>query len=134
LGRALPDKRYGIFLGLAFEHFCFQHADLIAKRLGFSAVAYDHGSWFQKADLATGAQVDLLFKRADKVITLCEVKYREQVGRQVIAEVEKKAAALAAFRGFTVEKVLISALPPSKEVLQAGYFSQILSADDLAVG
>lgn len=132
LSQALPDKRYEVFLGLAFEHFCHQHASLIARKLGFSAVSYSHGSWFRKGDLATGAQVDLLFKRADKVITLCEVKHRERVGLEVIAEVERKVAALSAFfRNHTVEKVLISALPPAATLVNEGYFARILTADDL---
>ena len=134
LHRALPEKKYEVFLGLAFEHFCRQHADLIARQLGFSAVAYDFGSWFRKPDLATGAQVDLLFKRADKVITLCEVEHREHVGREVIDDVQKKVAALSFFRNHSVEKVLISALPPSREVQDAGYFTRILTADDFAAG
>jgi AAA+ ATPase superfamily predicted ATPase len=131
LHQALPEKRYHVFLGLAFEHFCYQHAHLIAKRLGFSAIAYDYGSWFRKSDLSTGAQVDLLFKRADKVLTLCEVKFRERVGKEIIEEVDKKAEALSAFGNFTIERVLISAFPPSDELNDEGYFSAILTVEDL---
>jgi AAA+ ATPase superfamily predicted ATPase len=132
LHQALPAKRYNVFRGLAFENFCYQHAPLIARKLGFSAVAYDCGSWFRKSDLATGAQVDLLFKRADNVITLCEVKFRERVGREVIDEVARKLAALPGLGNYTVEKALISAFPPSKELLEEGFFSRVLTADDLA--
>jgi AAA+ ATPase superfamily predicted ATPase len=134
LHQALPDKRYEIFLGLAFEHFCRHHTDLIADRLGFAAVAYQHGAWYRKPDLATGAQVDLLFKRADNILTLCEVKHRERVGHQVIAEVKRKAEALTALSNYTVEPVLISALPPTDEVVDAGYFTSILTAEDFATG
>ena len=138
LHRALPDRRYDTFRGLAFEHFCHQHAHLIAQRLGFSAVAYEHGSWFRRGDLATGAQVDLLFLRADRVVTLCEVKFRQRIGREIIADVESKVAALDGLTlprgragGYTVERVLISALPPVSELADEGYFSRILTVDDL---
>jgi predicted AAA+ superfamily ATPase len=130
LAVALPDKRYEVFLGLAFERFCYQHAHLLAKKLGFSAVAYDFGSWFQKRDMTDGAQIDLLFKRADRVLTLCEVKHREKVGLGVISEVEKKVERLRESTNDTIEKVLISARPPSRNVLKAGYFSKVLTIDD----
>ena len=120
-----------MFRGQAFEHFCNQHASLIAHRLGFSAVAYEAGSWFRRADLATGAQVDLLFQRADHVTTLCEVKFKERVGREVIEEVERKVAALEPLGSDTIERVLISARPPSRELLEEGYFSRVLTVEDL---
>ena len=131
LHQALPDGRYRVFLGLAFEHFCYQHAGLLARKLGFSAVAYDYGSWFNRGDQTTGAQVDLLFRRADRVITLCEVKFRDDVGREVIEEVERKVAALRALGDHPVERVLISATPPSRALREEGYFSSIITAEDL---
>ncbi|MFH0947197.1 MAG: ATP-binding protein [Planctomycetota bacterium] len=129
--QALPKGRYEDFLGLAFEQFCFQHAEQIARRLGFSAVAFDYGSWFQRDDQGSGAQIDLLFKRADRVITLCEVKFRERVGLEVVAEVEQKVTALSKHWSHAIEKVLISALPPSPELETEGYFAHVLTADDL---
>jgi len=132
LHQALPDKRYEVFLGFAFESFCHQHALVIAKRLGFSGVAFEFGPWFKKTTISKGAQIDLVFKRADNVITLCEVKYRRQVTQEVIDEVEAKVDALDAPKSTTIEKVLISALPPNREVYDAGYFSAILTADDFA--
>ena len=131
LHQALPDGRYSVFLGLAFEQFCYQHAGLLARKLGFSAVAYEYGSWFRRGDQTTGAQVDLLFRRADRVITLCEVKFREDVGREVIDEVERKVTALRALAGHPVERVLVSALPPCRKLRDEGYFSAIITAEDL---
>ena len=125
-----PDKRLEIYLGQAFENFCIQHADTIAEMLGFSVVAYDCGSWFKRKDLTDGAQIDLLFKRADNVVTLCEMKHRRRVTRAVIDEAEAKADALQLGSSITVEKVLISARPPEQEVYNAGYFSRILTIED----
>ena len=51
LHQALPDKRYKVLLGLAFESFCNQHVRLIARKLYFSAVAYKCGPWFKKRTL-----------------------------------------------------------------------------------
>ena len=131
LNHALPDRRYRIFLGLAFENYCYKNAALLASKIGFGIVAYDYGPWFSKNDLAKGAQIDLLFRRADNVITLCEVKHKKNVGVEVIGEVEKKVDALMRQTDQTVEKVLVSAYPPSEKVLNEGYFTKILSAEDL---
>ena len=66
------------------------------------------------------------------MITLCEVKFRQRVGKQVIAEVERKIAALGAFRDHSVERILICASLPSGELRHEGYFDRILTAEDLA--
>lgn len=131
LHQALADRRYDIWRGLAFERFCRQHAGLFAKQLGFSAVAYDHGSWFRRSHLREGVQVDLLFKRADRVLTLCEVKFRDRVGTEVIEEVERKMNLLQGFEGYAVEKVLISVTPPAEKLGREGYFARILTIEDL---
>lgn len=131
LHQALPDRRYEVFRGLALEHLCYHHAHLIAQRLGFSAVLYEYGSWFRKGDLATGAQVDLLFRRADRVLTLCEVKFAQKVGTKVIKEVEQKVQALAAMGRYTVERVLITVHPPTQNLLNEGYFNQVLTVEEL---
>ena len=136
LHSALPDQRYLVWRGLAFEHFCRQNAESIARILGFSAVRYTSGVWFGRADMRTGAQVDLLFSRADSVVTLCEVKYREELGREVFSQVERKAEAirnspLNKGKNFTIEKVLISALPVPDAIAEEGYFSGIVTLDKL---
>jgi hypothetical protein len=134
LSLALPDGRFSIYLGLAFERFCYRHSALIARRLGFSAVAYECGAYFGRSDSGSGSQIDLLFKRADRVITLCEVKFQKTVGREVVAEVERKIQALSrAWPTHSIEKVLISAYPPSSEISNEGYFSAILTTADFAL-
>ncbi len=137
LHQALPDRRYAVFMGLAFERFCHWHADLLAEKLGFSAVAYDCGPWFRRQHLTTGAQIDLLFRRADRVTTLCEIKFRKHVGREVIADVEHKVAALSASgspleSAGAIERVLVTAYPPTQDLRDEGYFARILTVDELA--
>jgi hypothetical protein len=133
LHEALPERAYDAWRGLAFEDLCRRHAALIADHLRFSAVAYESGSWFRRGLAGGGVQVDLLFLRADRVATLCEVRFRERVGREVIPEVERKAQALAR-PGWTVEKVLLTVTPPSPDLLREGYFSRIVLAEELFAG
>lgn len=58
--------------GLAFEDVCLRHEKQIKKALGFAAVACQSGPWLSKEETA---QIDLLFDRDDRMITLCEMKF-----------------------------------------------------------
>ncbi len=70
---------YRAWAGHAFEGVCLKHARQIREALGIQSVAAETGSWryvSEKGRTAErGAQIDLLFDRADGVITLCEAKY-----------------------------------------------------------
>lgn len=128
----ISSQQYAIWKGLAFEFFCYQHHERIADRLGFGAVRYECGSWFTRHDLQSGAQIDMLFSRADRVFTLCEVKFNEKpIGKEIIQDVEKKIEAFPNPRRWTIEKVLITASPPTKDLVKEGYFHRILTLEDL---
>ncbi|OVE73403.1 hypothetical protein BVX93_01750 [bacterium B13(2017)] len=134
--QALPEQKYAIWKGLSFEHFCRQNEKTIASILGFKAVRYEVGSWYQRKDLKKGAQIDLLFKRADNVITLCEVKNKKSIDSQIISQVEKKVEVLLNSplnkgKHFTIEKVLISVHPPPPAIYNLGFFSKIISLEEL---
>ncbi len=130
--RYAPDKKYDIWCGLTFERLCHQHSSIIAEKLGFSAVNYDCGSWFTRSSPRGGAQIDLLFLRDDRVITLCECKFKdEKIGRGVIAEVQTKRQALPNPKKHTIEAVLITASPPTEDLSKQRFFNRILQLDDL---
>jgi AAA+ ATPase superfamily predicted ATPase len=128
----VSDRDYASWRGIAFERICHQHHSLLAERLGFGAVRYTCGPWFSRTEIHGAAQIDLLFIRADGVITLCELKYQEApVGKGVIAEVEQKIARLPNPRGLTMERVLITASDPTRELARERYFHRILRLEDL---
>ena len=60
--------------GYAFEQVCLAHTIQIKKALGISGVHTDVSSWISHGE-GTGAQVDLVIDRADRVINLCEIKF-----------------------------------------------------------
>ena len=60
--------------GLAFERVCMAHIPQIKKALGIQQIGTQYYSWRSKEG-ESGAQIDLLIERADRVINLCEVKY-----------------------------------------------------------
>lgn len=131
--RALNQASYQTWLGYAFERFCRKHHKLIAKILGFVAVKYRSGSFFNrntdKED--RGFQIDLLFDRADHVLTICEIKYTQsKTSTDVIDEFEQKLARLPNIKNKTIEKVLITAAGASDSLINRTYFDRIISLDD----
>lgn len=68
--------------GFAFETLCMQHVAKVKHALGLAAVPAEAASWRfipGRGSSSQGAQVDLLFDRADGVVTLCELKFCNEV-------------------------------------------------------
>lgn len=131
---ATQSQAYRSWRGRAFEAICIDHSHRIAQRLGFSGIDYEAGPWFRAPrNRLPGVQIDLVFDRADDVITLCEMKRQvATVGKGVIEEVERKAAVLEMeYPRKTIQRVLIADAPISTEVETASYFYQILGPRDL---
>jgi len=95
-------------------------------------VDYRAGSWFSKKEGEPSSQIDLLFVRADKVITLCEVKYtQEKIRPEIITEIDRKIAIFPNKKGYSIEKVLITVSEPTPALVATGYLQHILTVDDL---
>lgn len=122
---------YFSYLGTCFEKICLEHSAILAELLGFSDVDYNVTPYYQSQKIPV--QIDLLFDRADNVITLCEIKWREQtMGINLIKEVEKKVESLSKlYPRKTIQKVLITKSEPSKDLLGTGYFYKIIKAETL---
>lgn len=115
------------WVGLAFENFCLKNALFLAEKMGFEDYVEDFGSY---SGLST--QIDLIFKRTDKVIVLCEVKFHEQaLTTSLIPEMEKKIKNFEVPKGYTLEKALISLHGADKSLLNSEYFHHVLSIEDI---
>ena len=131
---ALNKESYQTWLGLSFERFCRKNSQMIATIIGFSAVRYKSGTFFNRTTNKEhpGYQIDLIFDRADHVLTVCEIKYTiGKTGVEVVEEFEKKLQMLSDVSGKTIEKVLISASGASEGLLQLGYFDRIITLEDI---
>lgn len=65
------------WMGYTFESVCFKHVNKIRYALGIDRIISKIGSWRYipgPSASAKGAQIDLLFDRADRVVTICEIK------------------------------------------------------------
>lgn len=69
-------KKMEAWYGLAFEKLCWNHIPQIKQALGIPAVQTAEFSWRAEAtDEYPGAQIDLVIRRADRVVNLCEMKF-----------------------------------------------------------
>jgi hypothetical protein len=87
-GQLNPDEHYwtltldnparAAWAGNSFEQVCKDHIMAIKYKLGIPGILTEESSWFQRGDKKkgiSGAQIDLLIERSDKVIDICEMKF-----------------------------------------------------------
>lgn len=130
----MHSNAYISWLGTSFEKVCILHTRKIALLLGFSGIEYSAGAYFKRyRKNEKEVQIDLLYQRKDNVITLCEMKYSQNpIGLGITMEVRKKEEMLEKnFPGKTIQRVLITLSPPTKELIGAGYFWKIIRAEEL---
>lgn len=74
------DRSVESWEGFTFEEVCIRHLPQIKRSLGISGIATESSAWRfvpAKDDLRKGAQIDMVIKRADKIIHLVEMKFSE---------------------------------------------------------
>ncbi len=75
---ALDNPARRAWAGLTFEQLCKDHIGQIKHKLGISGVLSEESVWYTRGDEelgVTGAQIDLVISRRDRVINLCEMKF-----------------------------------------------------------
>jgi len=81
-------RTYSTWCGLAFERLCMSEISVIKECLGISGIATRHYS------LQTDkAQVDMLIERADRIVSLCEMKYYDRpynMTKNDVTDLERK--------------------------------------------
>ena len=80
--RHFTDRSVESWEGFTFEEVCLRHLPHIKKGLGIAGMATEASSWRfvpRKGDPRKGAQIDLVIKRADKIIHLVEMKFSEKL-------------------------------------------------------
>ena len=129
-------KQEGLYynwLGRSFEYLCIQHATKIAELLKFDGIKFSYGPYFRAPKLnQVGVQVDLIFDRADHVMTICEMKYSQtKLSGSVIDEMEKKVNVMSALHPRkTIQKVLITNQDDTKAIMAKGYFYRVICVDE----
>lgn len=125
----LSISEYTQWLGYAFERFCRKNHRLVAKKLGFEAVRYKYGTFYNRS--TKGYQIDLVFEREDRVTTVCEIKYTETP--DTVSVGTKFLQNLALFKpkpSHRIQRVLITVSGATDELRNGGYFDRILDLGD----
>ena len=130
LFETLTQNSFDTWLGFAFERFCLKHAGMLAVIMDFADDLLLASPYFKKNDAKF--QIDLLYKRADRVITVCEIKHQnKKIGTHIVPEMQRKCALLKVPRGYALEKALISLYGPDNSLKDTGYFHHFVTLDDI---
>jgi AAA+ ATPase superfamily predicted ATPase len=126
----LVKPHWHAWLGFAFENFCLTHAMHLAHIMGFESQVIHYGPYFNRS--SEGFQIDLIYLRNDRVITVCEMKYYDKpVSVGVVRETERKCALLKIPSGYTLEKALISRFGADAALKELDYFHHDVTVKDL---
>lgn len=80
--RTYNTPKLNTWRGIAFERLCLEHVSQIKDAIGISGIESSDFSWSCSEDRNTGrsgAQIDLVINRNDATITVCEMKYYNDV-------------------------------------------------------
>ncbi len=132
----MVDPRVNAWRGLAFENLCFQHIGEIKRALSIGGVKSEESGFFIKGnEKQEGAQVDLIIKRADNIVDVCEAKFYSDI------YVMDKEAHLALVRRENAVGECLSRKEVIQHVLLTTYglkeneysddYSSVLTLDDL---
>lgn len=120
-------SEHNTWAGLAFERICLQHTRQIKEEMKISGMLSNVCSWrTEKTDEHRGAQVDLLFSRADGIINLFEIKYSKDVfviDAKYAKELESK---LSVFRTVSKTKSAVHLTMLTMNGIQTNKYSNIV--------
>jgi uncharacterized protein len=129
----IPQRRYYSWKGRAFEGIVQKHAMEIAEKIGLGVVVKSFGSYFLRGE--GGPQIDLIFLRTDKTMSVCEIKYSEnviQLTRALQTQIRTQKEFLQRrFPGKRIEHYLITNQKTTASVIQSDYFHRIINFLDL---
>ena len=129
LFESVTKKGFDAWMGYAFERFCFKHAFYLAQLMGFADEVESFGPLFHRKD--THFQIDLLYKRFDKVVTICELKFKEsKIDVPVMGEMKRKLDKLKIPTGYSWETALVSSHGPTASLRDAEFFDHHVTVRD----
>jgi hypothetical protein len=128
--KVIPLTVYRQWMGYAFERFCRDNHRLIAEILGFKDVEYASGSFFKREFLNSDFQLDLVFERKDRVLSVCEIKYHDSLlTKATVKEYNTKLEKLKISSKQTLQRVLISAGEVPTTIKNE--FDRVITLDDI---
>jgi uncharacterized protein len=124
-------------IGLQFENLVLNNHHLIFKQLGlfYDEIVFDNPFFQRKTARAGGCQIDYMIQTCHQTIYVCEIKFcNEKISTSIIEELENKINALQVPKNTSVRPVLIHVNGVSAQVVESGYFANIIDFGDMLLG
>lgn len=118
-------------MGLQFESLIMSNVHALLPHLGLARTqVLSAAPWRKTPGVSNpGCQIDLLLQ-TPRSLTVVEIKRRKEIGREVVAEVEKKIRAVPA-KGKSLRTALVYVGNLSPAVEQEGFFDFIIPFENL---
>jgi hypothetical protein len=128
-------EAWDTLMGLQFETLILDNLEEILTRLGLRQRAVlNAGPYFQSKTLRREAcQIDLLI-RTRQSLYIGELKFRKNIGIEIVDEVKQKVARLKLPPGHSFRTVLIHSGELDPAVEASDYFDFIIAADEMVKG
>jgi hypothetical protein len=124
-------------MDLQFENLVLNNHHMIIQLLGVhrEEVVFWNPFFQIKTNRYPGCQIDYLLQTRFNSVYLCEIKYsRSEIGPEIISEMEKKTSSLKLPKNFSYRPVLTHVNGVGEEVVDSGYFSNIIDFSQLLDG
>ena len=118
-------RLHDTWAGLAFEQICLMHHNNIEKALGISGIMTQTFSWQSSGDSKERAQIDLVIKRTDRVINVCEMKFYEDEYEMRKRDYEDMERRIRLFRQSISERATIHPVLVTTYGLKRNEYSSI---------
>ena len=129
----IPQRLYYSWKGRTFERIVQKHAQEIAERIGLGVVVKSFGSYFLRKEQSP--QIDLVYLRTDKTLTVCEIKYSEkpiQLSEPLRTQIRNQGEFLKSrFPGQRIEHYLITNAGVTESIIRSDLFHRIINFFDL---
>lgn len=130
--RSLPG--WDAIMGLQFENLILNNTHLIINQLNINEadIIFDNPYFQRKTTRSHGCQIDYMIQTRHDTLYICEIKfYREPVDINIIEEMKIKLERLQAPKNISKRPILIHVNGVTEQVIDANYFTKIISLDDL---
>lgn len=121
-------------MALQFENLVLKNRKYIKNCLGLTPdiIVTDNPFFQRSTHRISGCQIDYLIQTRFNTLYVCEIKFRKKpIDSSIIQEMQKKLANLSMPRGFSCRPVLIHVNGVDDEVVNSGFFSEIIDFSQL---
>lgn len=121
-------------MGLQFENLVLNNRKLIWDILHVypEEIISDNPFFQRKTQRSSGCQIDYMIHTRFNILFLCEIKFsKNQIGEEIINEVQEKINRLKRPKEFSCKPVLIHVNGVRDNVIESEFFSQIIDFGEL---